>query len=82
MQWVGAFLAVPSVHISQRKFIFPFQTFIFQEKTGLDAKAFSEIYKSFRVCSVDNMGCLNTQLEQLFTQNQDVLLSYQVKFEN
>jgi hypothetical protein len=28
------------------------------------------------------MGCLNTQLEQLFTQNQDLLLSKQVKFEN
>jgi hypothetical protein len=51
MQWVRAFLAGPSVHISQRKFIVPFQTFIFQEKTGPDAKAFSETYKSFRVCS-------------------------------
>ena len=28
------------------------------------------------------MGCLNTQLEQLFTQNQDLLLSQQAKFEN
>ncbi len=55
MQWAGAFLAVPSLHISQRKFIFPFQTFIFREKTELDAKAFSERYKSFRVCSVG--GC-------------------------
>jgi hypothetical protein len=51
MQWVRAFLAGPSVHISQRKFIVPFQTFIFQEKTGPDAKAFSETNKSFRVCS-------------------------------
>jgi hypothetical protein len=29
---VGAFLAGLQVHISQRKFIIPFQTFIFPEK--------------------------------------------------
>ncbi len=53
-QWVRAVLAGPSVHIYFTTEIhISIQTFIFQEKTGLDAKAFSGIYKSFRVCRVE-----------------------------
>jgi hypothetical protein len=52
VQRVNLFQPGLPVYISQWKFIFPFQTFIFQSKTGPDAKAFPEICKSFQVNSV------------------------------
>jgi hypothetical protein len=41
-QWVRAFLAGPSVHISQRRFIFPFRHLFFRKRPDSMLKLFRE----------------------------------------
>jgi hypothetical protein len=50
-QWVRAFLAGPSVHISQRRFIFPFRHLFFRKRPDSMLKLFREYinYSGFAV---------------------------------